>query len=174
MLTEKQISTKIASIKRRNDTLRSDVHEILLQLAGHAYEHGRVTKYDVLFAATKGQDQEAIARWIGEYGFARLDKDGRFKSNATARKECDLENGDDVIELLRETAPKWYEGVPDAQTIARKLDVAAQLESIAKRVMKAQNDDRDVDVDLHAIQHAFENVVTAVKAYRDNKASKAA
>ena len=159
MLTVKQISTKISSIARRNKTIRADIQSVLIQCAGHAYEHGDVSCVANLLSATQGQDKKAILEFAGEYCFVRVSKD-EIKLNKKARAEADFANGDAVIEHLTADAPNWWDSAITTEKAIKALDVAQQLEALAKKIAKSD----EVVANQDNINHAFENVIGALQA----------
>ena len=162
MLTKKQLTAKIAGISKRSTTLRDDVHVALCHAAGWAYEHGDVTAFTRLFAATSGMNRKALTAWVHDVGFALLQKDGSFKLNKTARKAADFEGGSAVVDFLL-AEPKWYEREESAAAVVKALDVAARLEGVAKALTKALEDGKAIKFDTAAIKLAMQHNMRAVQ-----------
>lgn len=164
MFNKSQIAAKIRSVSTRSAKLRTDIQIILVNIAGHAYEHGDVTMYDKLFAATSGVNRKKIAEWIRDYGFARLDgKTGAFKLNKKARSEVDFDTGEDVVVYLALEAANWWEGEADAKTIAKELDIAKRIESLAAALDMAIQDGKVVKLDERAFNKAQEHLAKSIK-----------
>ena len=137
MLTIKQLNTKIKSVSKRTATLRADIQTILINAAGHAYQHRDVGFFTRLFAATSGMNRKLIAKWAQEYGFAALQKDGSFKLNKTAHKDADFADGEAVVAYLTENARDWFADEENASEIIQTLDVARLIELLATRIQNA-------------------------------------
>jgi len=147
MLTMKELNAKIGSIRKSVAALRVNIHEVLCNAAGHAYEHGDVTAFTRLFAAVPGTDRHAIGRWVAEFGFAKLSKDGTFSLNKAGRKNADFDDGDAVVDYLLSHVDPWYAYVKSGSQVAADLDVEKQVNSLIKRIKKARSEgDRDVIV----------------------------
>lgn len=155
MLTIKQLNAKIASVSKRTATLRADIQTILVNAAAHAYVHRDVTAYTRLFAATSGMNRKMIAKWVHDYGFAILQKDGSFKLNATAHKGADFANGEEVVVYLTAEARDWFADEADAGEIVKELDVAARLHALAKSIKNAANKNTHVTVNVAEINKAM-------------------
>lgn len=155
MLTNKQLTAKIASVSKRNATLRADIQIILINAAAHAYTSRDVTFYTRLFAATSGMNRKLIAKWAQDYGFAILQKDGSFKLNATAHKGADFPDGQAVVDYLTDEARQWFADEADAAEISRELDVAARIKSLASQIKNAANKNTSVKIDVSATRAAL-------------------
>jgi hypothetical protein len=162
MLTIKQINAKIASVSKRTATIRADVQTILINAAAHAYQHRDVTAFTRLFAATSGMNRKLIAKWVQDYGFAILQKDGSFKLNASAHKDADFANGEDVVVYLTENARDWFADEDGAGDIVKQLDVAARIKSLASQIKNASNKNTQVTIDAGEIRKAMELLKAAI------------
>ena len=170
MLDTKQLNTKIAGVKKTSTTLRGTIQLILCNIAGHAYEHGRVTAYDKLFDATKGMNKKKIVKWIHEYGFARLQPTGEFKVNKKMKKETFFGNGADekgsgefVVEYLTANAKDWFDNEDTAEQILKALDVSGSILALVKRIDKAvekgqEIESEDVQVALRILESKVESI----------------
>lgn len=161
MLSKKQIATKISAIRRADKTQRERIQVVLVQLAGHVYEHGDVTLFNTLWDAAPGSNQKALAKFAKEHCFAELQKDGKFHLMKTARKNADFENGEAVVAYLEKNAGNWWDLGDSAGTISRALDVAGRLDAIAKQI--SNHGERKVVVDIQAIEAAYGNVIKAAR-----------
>ena len=134
MLTQKQLSVKIAGIAKSAKSLRDNIQIVLTSAAAWAYVHGDVTAYDKLFAATSGVNRKKMVKWISEHGFARLDASGSFKVNKAARKEADFADGVEVVKYLTDHVPAWYVGEESAKQLARDADIQQLVAALLKRL----------------------------------------
>ena len=172
MLTKKQLNAKIASVSKRSAALRADIQTILINAAAHAYQHRDVGAFTRLFAATSGMNRKLIAKWAQAHGFARLDAEtGTFKLNAKAHKESDFANGEDVVVYLTDNAPDWWEGEESGKDIARQLDVAARIKSLASQIKNAANKNTQVTIDASEINAAMAMLKEAIMAEVDAPAT---
>lgn len=144
MLSIKEINRKIAGVKKSTTTIRDNVQVILCSIAGHAYEHGRVTMYQSLYAATTGLNKKNMVKWIHENGFARLQKDGTFKLNKKMRNETQFDDGEAVVAFLTTEAKKWYENEDSAEQILKALDVTGRITALTKAIDKAIENGQEV------------------------------
>lgn len=164
MLTIKQINTKIRGIAKRNATLRDDIQTVLVNIAGHALQTRDVSAFTLLFNSVVGQDREAIAKWATEYGLAKLDKNtGAFKLNNAAHKACDCETGDEYVARLMESAPNWYEACATNEQVAKALDAAKRIESVASAIDKAIEEGKAIKFSDGAAELAMKHLHRAVE-----------
>lgn len=163
MLTTKQLNQKIAGIRRTTAALRENIHVVLCNAAGHAYEHGDVTALSNLFEATSGVNRKRIAAWVRDNGFAMLQKDGSFKLNKQMRKEADFTDGDAVVEYLTNEVPAWYVDEESAAQIVKELDAVQRIKSLTAQIAK----DGAVikNVDFAAYRQAMEDLDAAIRQH---------
>ena len=143
MLTVKQLNAKIAGVRKSTATMRANVQEILCNAAGHAYEHGDVTSFDLLLEATSGMNRKKIVRWIKTNGFAVVNPEtAKFNVNKSARKNADFEDGHAVSMYLFTEVPAWFDNEETVAQLAKDLDVHALLAAALKRMdtMDAKED----------------------------------
>ncbi len=163
MLTKKELNQKIAGIRRTTAALRENIHVVLCNAAGHAYEHGDVTALANLFEATSGVNRKRIAAWVRDNGFAMLQKDGSFKLNKQMRKEADFTDGDAVVEYLTNEVPAWYVDEESAAQIVKELDAVARIKSLTAQIAK---DGAVVkNVDFAAYRQAMEDLDAAIRQH---------
>jgi len=159
MLTSKQLNDMIVSFGKSTAAMREDMQTILINAAAHAYQHGDVTFYDRLFANSSGVNRKLATKWVHDFGFATIDKDGNFKLNKTERKKADFKNGLECYEWLQLNARYWYEKEESMADVAKALDVAARINAIAASVGKVASGDHktynEVTVDPAAINRAM-------------------
>jgi len=145
MLDRKAIKTKIGGIKKSVANTRKNVQEVLVSIAGHAYENGRVTDYDALLAVSTGLSKSKIVRWVHEYGFARFnEKTQTFKVNTKMKNETIFgdgantkESGVAVVKYLTDESVDWYSMNGNASTEDKPLDITQSLVALRKRIDKA-------------------------------------
>lgn len=148
MLNRKEITAKIAGIRTSAKAIRNNVHIVLCNVAGHAYEHGDVTMFTALYEATSGLNRKKIVQWVHTYGFARLQKDGTFNVDKKSRNEADFVDGAAVVEYLSNDVPAWFEDEENAAQILKALDVDASIVALLK---KMDNEEREIKVSANVI-----------------------
>lgn len=163
MLTSKELNAKIAGIRTSANAIRNNIQIVLCHAAGHAYEHGDVTAFDKLYAATSGLNRKRIAAWVRDNGFAMLQKDGTHKVNKTMRKEADFADGDAVVEYLTNEVPAWYVDEEKAAQIVKELDAVADIKRLRAKYTK---DDANVKhVDFAALKAEMEGLLEDIRKY---------
>ena len=163
MLTIKELNRKVSGIKKSATTISDNVQVVLVNASAHAYEHGDVTVFTKLFDATTGLSKERIVKWVHDYGFARLQKDGTFRVNKKMRTESDFSNGEEVVKYLTENAPKWYDNEKSAEQILKELDVTSRIASLTKAIANAEEKGQkiksdDADVALRILKDKIEQI----------------
>ena len=161
MLTIKQLSPKIAGIRKSTASMRANIQEVLIHAAGNAFQSGDVTAFTKLFDATRGVDQKAIAKWAQTYGFATLKADGVFNLNKSMRKTADFVDGDAVVAYL-ETQPTWFELSASPKAIVKELDAVARIKSLTAQIQREGTVVKNVD--FAAYQTALVDLNAAIKA----------
>ena len=170
MLTKTELNRKIAGIATSTASLRLNIQTVLINAAGQAYEHGDVTYFTKLIAATSGMNRTLIAKWVHDYGFARMNDAGVFKLNKAARKDADFAHGDAVVDYLKANARDWFVGEADASGIAKELNVASRIESLAKSIAKAQAEGkRDVIIDTFAVRKSINDLQEVLASIRTGR-----
>jgi hypothetical protein len=145
MLSTKELNQKIAGIRTSANAIRNNVQTVLVHAAGHAYQHGDVTTFDKLYAATSGLNRKKIAKWVRDNGFAMLQPDGTHKINKTARAQADFESGDDVVSYLTDEVAPWYANEETAAQIVKELDAVARIKSLTSQILKDGANVKHVD-----------------------------
>lgn len=163
MLPKKELNAKIAGIRKSMAALRENIHVVLCNAAGHAYQHGDVTAFDRLFAALSGANRKQVAKWVNEYGFAMLQKDGTFRLNKAAKTKADFIDGAAVVEYLLDNAMPWYAEEPSAADIVKELDVAARIKSLASQIKNAANKNTTVKIEDIALAQAMAELRDALR-----------
>jgi hypothetical protein len=173
MLTSTEIKTKIAGINTRTQNLRADIQSVSIQIVLHAYIHGDVTLADKLMTAIRALDRTAWARWMAHNGPFVLEKEtGLFKLNKAKRKLFASNTEDEIMNELA-LVGNWWGSTPSAKSVARALDVASRILSVANSVNKAREEGTDIKVDRDAIKSALMNLNLALTALDRDAASKA-
>lgn len=145
MLDNKAISKKIGGIKTSMKNTRKNVQEVLVNVAGHAYENGRVTDFNALLSASTGLSHSKIIRWVHEYGFARWNEAKQsFTVNKKMKNETHFgggantkDSGIEVVKYLTENAVDWYSMTGDVVKEEKPLDITQTLVALRKRIDKA-------------------------------------
>lgn len=178
MLTRKQLNRKIDGICKRDGTIADDIQTVLVNEAGHAFQHLDVTGFTRLFQGLRGADRTALVKWVHEHGFARLDKEtGGFKLNRAARNKCALSTGDEVVADLIENAPHWTAHSPAAEKIVDALSVTTMIEALAKRIVNAEKPDAKRklgEIDTRATREALDKLYGVVAAISNERKAFAA
>lgn len=164
MLTSKQLNQKIAAFGKTTAAMREDMQTILVNAAAHAYQHGDVTFFDRLFENASGVNRLRATEWVREFGFATLSKDGKFKFNRDARAKFDFKDGLECYNWLQLNARPWWSKEEDMGDIAKKLDVAARIKSLASQIKNAANKNTEVTIDASEINAAMAMLKEAILA----------
>jgi hypothetical protein len=163
MLSKKELNAKIAGIRKSMAAIRENIHVVLCNAAGHAYEHGDVTAFTRLFDALSGANRKQVAKWVNEYGFAMLENDGTFRFNKAAKQKADFVDGAAVVEYLLDNAMPWYADEPSAADIVKELDVAARIKSLASQIKNAANKNTTVKIEDTALAQAMGELRDALR-----------
>lgn len=159
MLTTKELNRKVAGIRRSTAAIRENIHVVLTNLAGHAYEHGDVSVAIKLLNATKGVDKVAIVKYLRENCFTLVNSDGSVKLNKKARNEADFVDGEAVVAHLTSEVQPWYEDAVTTEQAAKVADPAKSLAALVKSIGKADG----IKFDPAAMRAEFENVMAAAQ-----------
>jgi len=145
--SNKSIKRRIASISKRNATLRADIQTCLCSISAHAYQHGDVTNFTHLIDGVKGQDAKAIVDWIEAYGFAKLKSDGTFILNKDMRIKADFADGQAVYDEYTHEDTEvvaWFKFVKTIKQIAKDMT----LDQMILAMIKKSSDNLDETADL--------------------------
>jgi hypothetical protein len=166
MLTSKQLNDMIVSFGKTTAAMREDMQTILINAAAHAYQHGDVTFFDRLFSNASGVNRKRAAKWVYDFGFATLTKDGKFKLNKDARNKADFKDGLECYNWLQANARAWYADEESMDDIAKSLDVAARLNALSKAIRAVTKGEskthNEVSLDGHAINTALASLKAAI------------
>jgi len=146
ILTHKDFTKKLDSVKRRNKTLRADLQELLVYAAMQAFLHGNVNTAAQVYAATN-MDKACMARWLAQYGFAaRVTNDKgetvfklRTKEVAMMR---DTSTEADVRAYLENEAPDWWTLKPAAPEADTSFDLESAVQRLLKQIDKAKKENK--------------------------------
>ncbi|HBO16267.1 MAG TPA: hypothetical protein DD440_08010 [Porticoccaceae bacterium] len=125
MLTAKQLGTKIGGIRKSSEAIRKNVHEVLCNAAGYAFQDGDVTYFTRLIDATTGVNQKRIQRWITTNGLASWSaKKNQYVVNKAARKEAQAQYDDAhaYCMYLFTEVEQWHIDPPKAATTPKEFD----------------------------------------------------
>ena len=122
------MGTKIGGIRKSSEAIRKNVHEVLCNAAGYAYQDGDVTYFTRLIDATTGVNQKRIQRWITTNGLASWSpKKNQYVVNKAARKEAQA-NFEDAhaycVHLFTEVE-QWHVDPPKVEKEEKPFDVKA-------------------------------------------------
>ena len=171
MLTSKQLNEKIVAFGKTTAAMRDDMQIILINAAAHTYQHGDVTFFDRLFDNASGVNRLRATEWVREYGFATLSKNGKFKLDKGARGKADFKDGLECYNWLQLNARPWYSKEEDMGDIAKKLDVAARIKSLAGQIKNAANKNTQVTIDATEINAAMAMLKEAILSEFDAPAT---
>jgi len=172
MKTKKQIVATIKSLAGRAKTWRSDVQEVLVDIAGHVLEHGDVTVAQTLLDSIgNGANRPAIARWLGTNAFCHM-VDGKLACAKVKRKDCASGFGGDFAmarpqyeEQLR-SLPAWYEEGKEAddEKVKAEFDALNKVETLLATIAKKTNKGEGKNLDLERYLRA------AIEQYKADRA----
>ena len=161
MLTAKELNQKIAGIRKSSDAIRRNIHEVLCNAAGHAYEHGDVTYFTKLIQATTGVNQKRIMGWIRDNGFATWNKEKNcYTVNKSARADADFADGHEVAMHLFTEVDAWYVEAEKPSDIAKELDLVARIKSLRAQSTKG---DKVIKVDFAALKSEMEGLLEDIQ-----------
>lgn len=170
MLTSKQLNDMIVSFGKSTAAMREDMQTILINAAAHAYQHGDVTFFDRLFASASGVNRKRAAKWVYDYGFATLTKEGNFKLNKASRAKADFKDGLACYEWLKLHARAWYIAEESMEDVAKSLNVADRIMRLAKAIRATDSGEHktytDVSIDVGEINKAMAFLKDALTAPR--------
>lgn len=164
MLNKKDVEMAIRGIQTRTRNLRTDIQSVSIEIILHAYIHGDVTLADSMMTAMRAMDRQTWAMWLIQNGPFTLNKTtGKFNCNKEKRRLHATNTEEELRELL-ESANDWWEATKSVKEIARALDVAARIQSVATSITNATNEGKDVKIDAEAIRSAIQNLKLALDA----------
>jgi len=169
MLTTKELNRKVAGIRRSSAAIRENIHVVLVNLAGHAYEHGDVSVAVNLLNATKGVDKVAIVKYLRDNCFTLVKSDGSVKLNKKARAEADFVDGDAVVTHLNTEVQPWYEEAVTTEKAASIVDYEKMLANAIKKIEKSDAENvKDYNADtLRELTGRLESALDAKRRERN-------
>jgi len=136
MLSAKQMGIKIGGIRKSSEAIRKNVHEVLCNAAGYAYQDGDVTYFTRLIEATTGVNQGRITRWIRANGLATWSKEkNQYVVNKAARKEAQAEYDDAhayCVHLFTEV-DQWFIDPPKVDKEEKPFDAKGAAAAFFKK-----------------------------------------
>lgn len=164
MLNKKAVEMAIRGIQTRTRNLRTDIQSVSIEIILHAYIHGDVTLADSMMTAMRAMDRQTWAMWLTQNGPFTLNKTtGKFNCNKEKRRLHATNTEEELREVL-ESAGDWWEATKSVKEIARALDVASRIQSVATSVTNAINEGKDIKIDRDAIRSAIQNLKLALDA----------
>lgn len=154
MLTIKTLNTKCGEVKRSSEALAEKVQTIMLNAAGHAYEFSDVDVFNNLLKSYRGANRQMIVKFAKEYCFVRF-VDGKAKLNKAAVKDAVFNSGEEVVNYLTETAPKWDAEQESVKAAANAVDAVQAIENLTKRLNTAVSKHNVGEFELGAAQAAI-------------------
>lgn len=164
MISKKDLEMKIRGVQARTRNLRTDIQNLSVEIILHAFVHGDVTLADSMMAALRAMDRQTWAVWITSHGPFTLNKtSGKFNLNREKRKNY-ITNTEEELRDLLASVGDWWEATKSVKEIARALDVASKIQSVATSISNAVSENKDVKVDKDAIRSALKNLQLALRA----------
>ena len=144
MLTTQEINTKITGVRTSVSNLRTNMQVVLVNLAGHAYEHGDVRAISALTKrlldnSLQGVDIKSVITYLRDNCFVHPQEDGTVKLNKKARSEADFADGDAVVAHLMSEVPAWYTKAQSVSDALKDLNVPKSILRIAEQAIKKDN-----------------------------------
>ena len=142
MLTVKQITSGLKSIKSAGTKYKAQVHIVAVSIIGHIFEHGDTRLADnLLDAMGKGVDRQAMIHYLEDMGCVKWSrKDARFVLNKTARAEMVF----DEAYLEADDTPRWYDYAREKKALSSSFDLEARVASLLEQLKKARIDGKEV------------------------------
>lgn len=135
MLTIKRVELNIASLAKSNTKRSALVHETLVSITGHIFEHGDTRLADRILACfLKGTDKKAIRSWLTTYApvnFNAVQKTFKLNTEKKALSEFDESY------LMSEDCIRWDADTDEGDGALNPLDVYASLTRLLKNAEKA-------------------------------------
>ena len=167
MLSRKVITSKIADIRKSAKSIRGRIQTCALHIAAHAFDSGDISQATDLFRAMgTGSNQKALVKWFCDVGLAKFDgKAGTFKVNKAARNAAREQYGTAkaFLEALAMERNFWEQAATAAE-IAKELDAAKRVLSLASAIDKAVENGVVVKLDVEAIANARAALDNALEA----------
>lgn len=137
IMTSKQLSAAIRSIKSNREKLQEQVHEALIAATFYAMKDGNATPFNqILDAVGNATHVKGITTWAETYAPV-LVRDGQFTLNKTAAKEHDVKTLEDFgpYEAELRDGVKWYE-IAGKQKATSIFDPSDYLGRVAVKLTK--------------------------------------
>ncbi len=163
MLSNKQMNTKIASIRKSYKAAKNNVQEVLCSGAGHALQHKDVSSFTRLIDATEGADQKRIMAWIRANGLATWNKDKEcYQLNKSAHAETvnEYEDGTAYAIHLFQNCDAWYVAAKKPSQIDKELDALKRIQSLRSQIAKKGV----VKVDFQSLQDEMQGLMDDIRA----------
>lgn len=164
VMTSKQLSITIKTIKRNREKLQHAVQEALISASFYAMKDGNVEPFNQLLDAVGNATRiKGLTMWAETFAPVIV-RDGKFNLNKTAKKEIHVENEDDFAEYEAEmrAGPTWYE-IAGEQKVQSIFDPAPYLGKVADKLEKEGY--ADLAKQLRAVKGAYEmELITTIGA----------
>lgn len=163
--SQKQVRAMFKTALKHNDKARDYIHSILVQIIGHAVNHGDVTlATEFIHADIRGTDRQAIIDYLADLGcFTWVKTEAQFKCNKEKRKNMVF----DMDYLNSEDCPRWYSYAKDVKKLNTAFDLETRVLSLLKSLSEVkQKGEREVRND--GLKSYIE---TAIARYHDDVSS---
>lgn len=136
MLSIKQVEAGITSLAKSNTKRSALVHEMLISITGHIFEHGDTRLADRMLACfSKGTDKKAVRSWLTTYApinFNAVQK--TFKLNTEKKALSEFSE----TYLMSDDCIRWDADTDEGDGAINPLDVYASLTRLLKNAEKAR------------------------------------
>ena len=137
IMSSKQLSSSIKSIKNNAAKLREQIHEALVSATFYAYKDGNTTTLDqIVEAVGNGTHKRGITMWVELVAGIAHVKEGKFALNKKIRNESgvtDEATFASIEEEIRKVA--WYE-VAGEQKVESVFDADKYLDNVVKKLTR--------------------------------------
>lgn len=137
IMTAKQLTSAIKSIKGNRTKLQEQIHEALISASFYAMKDGNATPFtQLLDAVGNATHLKGITMW-SELNAPVIVRDGEFAINKSARKELHVTTEADFAPYEKDMrdGPKWYE-IAGKQKVESVFDPMSYLGRVADKLDK--------------------------------------
>jgi hypothetical protein len=164
VMTSKQLSSAIKSIKTNRVKLQENIQEALIAATFYAMKDGNITPFNQLLDAVGNATHlKGITMWAETYAPVIIRK-GEFTLNKTMAKEHDINSEADFApyEVEIRAGAKWFE-IAGEQKVVSIFDPANYLGKVADKL--AKEGFPDLAYQLRAVKGDFEmHLIEAIEA----------
>lgn len=166
VMSSKQLSTTIKTIKRSREKFQVAVQEALISCAFYAMKDGNVEPFNQLLDAVGNATRiKGLTMWAETFAPVIV-RDGKFNLNKTAKKSIAVTSEADFaeFEVDMRAGPAWYE-IAGEQKVESIFDAPDYLERVIKHLRK-----HGVDSDVIAAVENAEIIARIHKTHAEDAA----